>query len=303
MTTCTRADGHAWFNYTFLTRKERDNETGLDWFGPGRYYSSTQGRFTSTDPLYIELRRLVDPQRLNIYSYTRNNPLRFIDPDGLDIKLNCDDKNRCTEAVQDLNNRKGAQFKVELKDGKLKVVGKVDQKKLSTGEKALFKAVSDKNNTATINVVANTGQSEFGTHDSKGVNTVDLGNLSQLDAASNKGGLNSGDVIAHEAMDAYLGLSMDENAADRAAAALYPGLYLPEDNKNAWNKTNTDVLGSTFTQRISDGRGSERISIRYITPIPGIDADPRFNSAERRNEIAHDAGSRVTGVTFVPKKP
>lgn len=63
-----------------------------------------------------------------------------------------------------------------------------------------------------------------------------------------------------------------------------PGLYLSEDNRNTWNKTNTDVPGSTFTQRIPDGRGSERISIQYITPIPGIDADPRFNSAERRNE-------------------
>lgn len=185
------------------------------------------------------------------------------------------------------------------KDGKLKVVGKVDVNKLSKAEKALFNAISDRKNTATINVVANTGQSEFGTHDSRGVNTADLGNLSQLDAPSNKGGLNSGDALAHEALDAYYSLSMDEDAADRAAAALYPGLYQPTDNKNTWNKSNTDVLGSTFSQRITDGRGSERISIQYITPIPGIDI--RFSSPERLNEIAHDAGSRVTGVTFVPK--
>jgi RHS repeat-associated protein len=32
-----------------FTRKERDNETGLDYFG-ARHYSSTQGRFTSVDP-------------------------------------------------------------------------------------------------------------------------------------------------------------------------------------------------------------------------------------------------------------
>ncbi|MGE0175314.1 MAG: hypothetical protein AB7T49_21200, partial [Oligoflexales bacterium] len=31
--------------------KERDTETGLDWFGPGRYFASVQGRFTSVDPL------------------------------------------------------------------------------------------------------------------------------------------------------------------------------------------------------------------------------------------------------------
>ncbi|HSK30034.1 MAG TPA: RHS repeat-associated core domain-containing protein, partial [Candidatus Limnocylindria bacterium] len=35
-------------NYSFLTLKERDVETGLDYF-LARYYSSTQGRFTSPD--------------------------------------------------------------------------------------------------------------------------------------------------------------------------------------------------------------------------------------------------------------
>lgn len=253
--------------------------------------------------LYIELRRLRDPQQLNIYSYTRNNPLRFTDPNGLDIKVNCEETKQCTQAVDNFNNRNKAQFKVELKDGKLKVVGRVDEKNLTPAEKALYKAIKDPNSTGTINAVGNTGQSEFGVHDSRGVNTVDLENLSKLDADSNKGGINSGDVIAHEIMDAYLSLSMEENAADRAAADLYPGFYLPEDNVNQWNRANTDVLGSTYTQRISDGRGGERISIQYITPIPGIDVDPRFNSAERRNEVAHEHGSRVTGVSFVPKKP
>jgi RHS repeat-associated protein len=177
LTRCSRAQADAGSNYTFLTQKEWDNETGLDYFG-ARYYSSTQGRFTSPDPLYVELRRLIDPQQLNIYAYTRNDPLRFTDPTGLDIKLNCDDKNRCGEAVQDINNRKAGQFKVELKNGKLQVVGKVDASKLNNAEKAFFNAITDTKNTATINVVANTGQSEFGTHDSKGVNTVDLENLS-----------------------------------------------------------------------------------------------------------------------------
>jgi RHS repeat-associated protein len=32
-----------------FTGKERDGETGLDYFG-ARYYASAQGRFTSADP-------------------------------------------------------------------------------------------------------------------------------------------------------------------------------------------------------------------------------------------------------------
>jgi RHS repeat-associated protein len=64
-----------------FTSKERDAETGLDYFG-ARYYSGAQGRFTSTDPLYFQAEMLADPQRFNLYAYTRNNPLSFIDLDG-----------------------------------------------------------------------------------------------------------------------------------------------------------------------------------------------------------------------------
>jgi RHS repeat-associated protein len=73
--------------------KERDAQTGLDYFG-ARYFSGAQGRFTSPDPLYIEMNRLTDPQQLNLYAYARNNSLKFGDPLGLDIACTgdrCDD--------------------------------------------------------------------------------------------------------------------------------------------------------------------------------------------------------------------
>jgi RHS repeat-associated protein len=61
--------------------KERDNETGLDYFG-ARYYSGAQGRWTSPDPGNAGA-SLGDPQSWNAYAYTRNNPLKYIDPNGL----------------------------------------------------------------------------------------------------------------------------------------------------------------------------------------------------------------------------
>ena len=61
--------------------KERDNETGLDYFG-ARYYASQNGRFTSTDPFLALEQALVNPQLWNRYTYTLNNPLKFTDPDG-----------------------------------------------------------------------------------------------------------------------------------------------------------------------------------------------------------------------------
>jgi RHS repeat-associated protein len=65
-------------SYKF-TGYERDSETGLD-YAFARYYNSRLGRFMSGDP---GPRDLSDPQTLNRYSYTRNNPVNLTDPMGL----------------------------------------------------------------------------------------------------------------------------------------------------------------------------------------------------------------------------
>jgi RHS repeat-associated protein len=64
-----------------FTSKERDLEIGLD-YSLARYYSPTQGRFTSTDPL-TSSGKPSNPQTWNRYGYCLNQPLVLIDPDGL----------------------------------------------------------------------------------------------------------------------------------------------------------------------------------------------------------------------------
>jgi RHS repeat-associated protein len=66
-------------NYKF-TGKERDNESGLDDFG-ARYDSSSLGRFITPDDFSYD-GDFGDPQKMHLYSYTRNNPLRLVDRDG-----------------------------------------------------------------------------------------------------------------------------------------------------------------------------------------------------------------------------
>ena len=68
-----------------FTGKERDQETGLDYFG-ARYYGSKISRFTTVDPVYTWRDNLVDPQRWNRYAYGRNNPFRYVDPDGRELR-------------------------------------------------------------------------------------------------------------------------------------------------------------------------------------------------------------------------
>jgi RHS repeat-associated protein len=69
-----------------FTGKERDDETGLDFF-EARYYSNSHGRFTSIDPIYFQRGMLADPQRFNLYVYVRNNPLKFVDPSGMELHI------------------------------------------------------------------------------------------------------------------------------------------------------------------------------------------------------------------------
>ena len=73
-----------------FTSKQRDTESGLDYFG-ARYYNSYLGRFMSPDyqsaddddvPDAVPNGSLTNPQTLNLYSFTQNNPLSRRDYDG-----------------------------------------------------------------------------------------------------------------------------------------------------------------------------------------------------------------------------
>jgi RHS repeat-associated protein len=100
--------GDAFTTHKF-TGKERDSETGNDYFG-ARYNSSSIGRFISPDPL-LNSGHPSNPQTWNRYSYALNNPLSIIDPTGLyDLVNTCDDTDKeCNQAFQ--------QYARKLKDG------------------------------------------------------------------------------------------------------------------------------------------------------------------------------------------
>jgi RHS repeat-associated protein len=68
-----------------FTGKERDSESGLDYFG-ARYYGSNMGRWLSPDwadaASAVPYADYGNPQTLNLYGYVKNDPETYIDPDG-----------------------------------------------------------------------------------------------------------------------------------------------------------------------------------------------------------------------------
>jgi RHS repeat-associated protein len=72
-----------------FTGKERDTESGLDYFVK-RYHASSLGRFMSPDPFIpFNLKKdkfqawISNPQHWNKYAYGLNNPLLYVDPSGM----------------------------------------------------------------------------------------------------------------------------------------------------------------------------------------------------------------------------
>jgi RHS repeat-associated protein len=80
------SDGLGDLNHFMFTGKERDTETGNDYFG-ARYFASNMGRFMTPDwedgePEPIPYALWEDPQTLNLYAYVENNPTSKADPNG-----------------------------------------------------------------------------------------------------------------------------------------------------------------------------------------------------------------------------
>ena len=131
-----------------FTGKERDTESGNDYFG-ARYYASSMGRFMSPDwsakEEPVPYAKLDNPQTLNLYAYMRNNPLGGVDPDG-----HCDWCDKLWNAGKAVVN--SVYIKSEAGLG-LKAQVKLGPAKVEVGAKSVREVDAKSNNKGTIKYV------------------------------------------------------------------------------------------------------------------------------------------------------
>ena len=108
-----------------FTGKERDVETGLDYFG-ARYYASGIGRWLSVDPLAEKY------PSWSPYNYVLNNPVGMVDPDG-----------RLVTPPGDYYGYDGKYLRSDNQlDGKVYIYKNANQKEYVTTDVATLKALS-----------------------------------------------------------------------------------------------------------------------------------------------------------------
>jgi hypothetical protein len=103
------------------------------------------GRFFSPDPVYFQAIRRGDPQQFNLYSYTRGNPLKFVDPTGEVLILSGDIQWLLDEVMYDMAGSK------ELFDEAFWVLQGIvlprhgyDVTKMNSGQKLIYEMIGKK---------------------------------------------------------------------------------------------------------------------------------------------------------------
>jgi hypothetical protein len=229
----------------------------------------------------LELRRLPDPQQLNLYDYTRNNPLKLIDPLGLDITVNGSEQDEYAKRLQsDVSFRIdfGKDIKIVIVDtnGKaldkdaLKALGKT----LKGAEKELFNAITDEKHHVAINAIdGSKDPSVFFGRSNGAEHTIAFGQAALLDQPKNAGGMTSTQLVGHETLEAYY----ESKGVTLVDAHNYANRFFAGFNADPVYHTQrvqgNMVLGLIGDSRIAGTRTTERITYEFVTPVPRADFD------------------------------
>lgn len=279
-------------DYKF-TGKERDAESGLDYFG-ARYNSSSMGRFMSPDPLGGDL---TDPQSLNKYSYVLNNPLTNTDPTGL---YTCADSKDCSskkdqaleKSLAGLRNSKNA----DVARAANAYGAKNTDNGVSVGFADLSKSGKGGDTVSTIGVDAN-------------------GNLranSAITLNSKDSGTDFTADVGHEGSHAADAQEVVKSGLSEDGQAIHAGMNITpyQSEQRAYGVTNSILNSANESRNYVCGSGGCLLG-RGATDIPGtvdrlVGSNPIYNQGGRPMSSTNQGPSVVNGVTpkaTVPSVP
>jgi RHS repeat-associated protein len=277
-----------------FTGKERDAETGLDFF-EARYFSSAQGRFTSPDPLGGSL---IDPQTLNRYAYVRNNPLALTDPTGM---YTCSDSKDCSsdrdkKFEASLNGLRG-------KDG-------------DVGRAAAAYGAANKDNGVTVGFADLSTKGENGNTVST-IGTDADGNLRANSAVTINTKISGDDftaTIGHEgshAADAQDVVKSGISGGLLGGEAIHAGMNITpyQSEQRAYGVTDTILRSENQSHEYGCGTTTCTLGVGSGMPVqlPGVidqivAHNPVYNQGGRPMSSTNQGSSVVNGVTPTPAK-
>jgi len=228
--------------------KQRDSESGLDYFG-ARYDSSSLGRFITADwssvPVAVPYATLTNPQSLNLYTYVGNNPVTDVDADGHAKEANqaapgsdCEGSMECEQQAQQAANgtppTAQQQNQNQLTPGQQRLVGALAYSETTTGTQAEQEAI--------ISVVVNRADSG----DRQYVNRGQAVNVENVANATAPNGQREFQGVGGRNFNAFLnGPPNNPGARNAAAAAANISQHGPTNHATAFLVTR----GQAPTQR------------------------------------------------------
>jgi RHS repeat-associated protein len=274
-----------------FTRKERDAETGLDYF-VARYYSSTQGRFTSPDPL-LSSGAISNPQTWNRYAYTINNPLKYTDPFGMYICTGS--KAQCQDVEKGLKNLEKARD--SFKKGS-KEYNQLDRSRMAYGAKGVDNGVeirfgATKNGGPAATEIGTRDRDQNGVKDITVDNPTGQDTIVMIDPTQNKSAddyvLSLGHEGSHVADGSDLVGALPKNLSSPSVAAVLGG-------SSNLTQYVTETRAYEASSAIAQGRGAGSLSV----------GPPKGNKYEIWNSgwsQADRATKRAAGIDKVLAEP
>jgi hypothetical protein len=217
-----------------------------------------------------------DPQLLNLYSYVRNNPLIYTDPNGLELyfELEFDSKGKVknwSDAKQYKKAlEKGTGLKLQIDKTTGKVTIKSEPTTLSGAGSQVKTIIGDTVNTPVRISVSNNDPNVLGgSFGGGGRQTIDLADIGKL---SKKGGFTKESAVVHETTEAYEGKNTASGSqlqpAFHAAATGYEndvraqqglGARIGESMSSSGNEDTYVVDFTTHTETIVTNAGTGTI--------------------------------------------